>query len=97
MSQIRSPEISNAGEDTEEGSGDGDKTNVDARRALHRLRLNVKDRMFKKGQIGHNKFVVYADKKKQPQAVLSGSTNWTSTGLCAQSNNAIIIESPTLC
>jgi phosphatidylserine/phosphatidylglycerophosphate/cardiolipin synthase-like enzyme len=27
---------------------------------------------------------------------LCGSTNWTPTGLCAQSNNAIIIESPEL-
>src|SRR5262249_32301800 len=78
-----------------EGSGDGDSTNVDARRDLHRLRLDVTDRMLKKGYIGHNKFVVYVD-RRGPQAVLSGSTNWTSTGLCAQSNNAIIIESPDL-
>jgi phosphatidylserine/phosphatidylglycerophosphate/cardiolipin synthase-like enzyme len=87
--------LSNAGEDTEEGSKDGDKTNVDARRELHGLNLDVMDRMLKKGQIGHNKFVVYVD-KKGPQAVLSGSTNWTPTGLCAQSNNAILIESPDL-
>jgi phosphatidylserine/phosphatidylglycerophosphate/cardiolipin synthase-like enzyme len=87
--------LSNAGEDTEEGSGDGDKTNVEARRQLHKLKLDVTDRMLKKGQIGHNKFIVYVD-KKGPQAVLSGSTNWTSTGLCAQSNNAILIESPAL-
>ena len=48
--------------------------------------------MLKKGHIGHNKFVVYVD-GDGPQAVLSGSTNWTATGLCAQSNNAIVIES----
>jgi phosphatidylserine/phosphatidylglycerophosphate/cardiolipin synthase-like enzyme len=87
--------LSNAGEDTEEGSGDGDSTNADARRDLHERKLDVTDRMLKKGQIGHNKFVVYVD-KKGPQAVLSGSTNWTPTGLCAQSNNAILIESPEL-
>src|SRR5262249_47653700 len=28
-----------------------------------------------------------------PTAVLSGSTNWTSTGLCTQTNNALVIES----
>jgi phosphatidylserine/phosphatidylglycerophosphate/cardiolipin synthase-like enzyme len=50
--------------------------------------------MLKKGHIGHNKFVVYV--KNGPKAVLSGSTNWTPTGLCAQSNNAIVIESPAL-
>jgi phosphatidylserine/phosphatidylglycerophosphate/cardiolipin synthase-like enzyme len=87
--------LSNAGEDTAEGSGDGDKTNVDARRELHRLRMDVTDRMLKKGQIGHNKFVVYVD-RKGAQAVLTGSTNWTPTGLCAQSNNAILIESSDL-
>jgi phosphatidylserine/phosphatidylglycerophosphate/cardiolipin synthase-like enzyme len=87
--------LSNAGEDTEEGSGDGDSTNQEAREALHDLKIDVADRMLKKGHIGHNKFVVYVD-GDGPQAVLSGSTNWTATGLCAQSNNAILIESPGL-
>ena len=85
--------LSNAGEDTEDGSGDGDSTNTDARSELHSLGLDVDDRMLKKGHIGHNKFVVYVDANGKPKAVLSGSTNWTSTGLCAQSNNAIVIES----
>jgi phosphatidylserine/phosphatidylglycerophosphate/cardiolipin synthase-like enzyme len=85
--------LSNAGEDTEEGNGDGDSTNADARSDLHSLGLEVDDRMLKKGHIGHNKFVVYVDESGVARAVLSGSTNWTSTGLCAQSNNAIIIES----
>jgi len=53
------------------------------------------DRMLKKGHIGHNKFIVYV-KGNKPQAVLTGSTNWTPTGLCAQSNNAILLESPAL-
>jgi phosphatidylserine/phosphatidylglycerophosphate/cardiolipin synthase-like enzyme len=87
--------LSNAGDDTEKGNGDGDSTNTDARHRLHELKIDVTDRMLKKGHIGHNKFVVYVD-KKGPQAVLSGSTNWTSTGLCAQSNNAIIVEQPAL-
>jgi len=48
------------------------------------------------GQIGHNKFVVYVDANKKPKAVLTGSTNWTASGLCTQSNNAILIESEKL-
>jgi phosphatidylserine/phosphatidylglycerophosphate/cardiolipin synthase-like enzyme len=87
--------LSNAGDDTEEGSGDGDSTNTKARHDLHELKLDVTDRMLNKGYIGHNKFIVYV-KNGDPQAVLSGSTNWTSTGLCAQSNNAIVIESSPL-
>jgi len=44
--------------------------------------------------IVHNKFLIYADSKGKPQAVLTGSTNWTATGLCAQTNNVLIIEDP---
>ena len=87
--------LSNAGEDTEEGNGDGDGTNQAVRAELHRLKFDVTDRMLKKGHIGHNKFVVYVD-DDGPRAVLTGSTNWTATGLCAQSNNAILVESPAL-
>ncbi len=76
--------LSNAGEDTEEGNGDGDSTNQRARQDLHALEINVMDRMLRKGHIGHNKFVVYVDKSGKAQAVLTGSTNWTPTGLCAQ-------------
>lgn len=43
--------------------------------------------------IGHNKFMLYLDAKNVPTAVLTGSTNWTSTGLCAQTNNSLIIRS----
>ena len=31
-----------------------------------------------------------------PQRVLSGSTNWTRTGLCTQANNGIIVNDPDL-
>jgi phosphatidylserine/phosphatidylglycerophosphate/cardiolipin synthase-like enzyme len=44
------------------------------------------------GHIVHNKFLIYADASGVAQAVLAGSTNWTDTGLCAQTNNAIIID-----
>ncbi|MGE5142403.1 MAG: phospholipase D-like domain-containing protein [Acidobacteriota bacterium] len=43
--------------------------------------------------IGHNKFMVYVDAHGTPRAVLTGSTNWTASGLCTQNNNAIIVES----
>lgn len=46
------------------------------------------------GHIVHNKFLIHVDDKLKPQAVLTGSTNWTSTGLCAQTNNAIVIDDP---
>jgi phosphatidylserine/phosphatidylglycerophosphate/cardiolipin synthase-like enzyme len=41
----------------------------------------------------HNKFVVEADAKGQNASrVLTGSTNWTTTGLCMQLNNMLIVE-----
>lgn len=46
------------------------------------------------GHIVHNKFLIYVDRNRNPQAVLTGSTNWTPTGLCAQTNNALVIEDP---
>ncbi len=45
------------------------------------------------GHIVHNKFLVYAT-AAGPKAVLTGSTNWTATGLCAQTNNALVIDDP---
>ena len=42
--------------------------------------------------IGHNKFLVYVDKNGKPRAVLFGSTNWTPTGLCTQTNNTLVID-----
>ena len=53
-------------------------------------------RYMPKGQIGHNKFIVYVGPDGEPKSVLTGSTNWTPTGLCTQSNNCMIIESTDL-
>ena len=75
-------------------TGSDDATNKDSRQTLHQSGVDIHDRMLQNGHIGHNKFAVYVDKAKKPQAVLSGSTNWTPTGMCAQSNNAVIVESP---
>jgi phosphatidylserine/phosphatidylglycerophosphate/cardiolipin synthase-like enzyme len=46
--------------------------------------------------IVHNKFLIYVDASDVPQAVLTGSCNWTSTGLCAQTNNSIVIQDKTV-
>ncbi|KQV48344.1 hypothetical protein ASC95_20580 [Pelomonas sp. Root1217] len=74
------------------GVTDGNST---SRQTLKHAGAEVIDRMFRTGQIGHNKFAVLV-KKKKPVAVLFGSTNWTSTGLCTQTNNTIIWRNPEL-
>ncbi|MDF3831426.1 phospholipase D-like domain-containing protein [Cupriavidus basilensis] len=75
-----------------------DTENDPARKALHSAGLaEMHDRMFNNsGHIGHNKFAVYVGPQGQPQAVLSGSTNWTENGLCAQSNNGYVAQHPGL-
>ncbi|WP_426442024.1 phospholipase D-like domain-containing protein [Bradyrhizobium genosp. P] len=40
----------------------------------------------------HNKYVVESDAQGNAIRVLTGSTNWTTTGLCTQLNNVLIIE-----
>ncbi len=75
-------------------TGPDDATNKQSRKTLHQSGVDIHDRMFGGEHIGHNKFAVYVDKSGKPQAVLSGSTNWTPNGMCAQSNNAVLIESP---
>jgi hypothetical protein len=71
-----------------------DNTNKQSRKDLKKAGVKVHDRMFNNNHIGHNKFAVWLNPK--PKAVMTGSTNWTSTGLCGQSNNAVIIESAEL-
>jgi phosphatidylserine/phosphatidylglycerophosphate/cardiolipin synthase-like enzyme len=45
----------------------------------------------------HNKFVVESDAAgKHASRVLTGSTNWTTTGLCTQLNNVLIIDDTTI-
>lgn len=71
-----------------------DGTNIASRKALRSaLGDDLHDRLLPSGNaIGHNKFIVYVDKAGVPKAVLTGSMNWTSTGLCAQSNNVLLLE-----
>lgn len=74
--------------------GEWDVRNAPARRRLRAaLGARLQDRMFNNStHIGHNKFVVHLDPAGAPQAVFSGSTNWTSTGIAGQTNNALLIE-----
>jgi phosphatidylserine/phosphatidylglycerophosphate/cardiolipin synthase-like enzyme len=68
-----------------------DVTNKESRAALKKAGVKIHDRLFNNSHIGHNKFAVWLN--PTPKAVMTGSTNWTSTGLCGQSNNALILES----
>ena len=63
------------------------------RKALKASGVDVIDRILGKGDIPHNKFMALTE-NDTPVAVLSGSTNWTATGLCAQTNNTIVLDDP---
>lgn len=72
----------------------GEDQNADARAELNG-KVDLYDRMIcndKLGQLGHNKYIVFCDKNKNPISVWTGSTNLTYTGLCTQVNNAILVE-----
>ena len=69
-------------------AGDG---NAASRARLNAAGIATTDRLLKSKGLGHNKFVVLA-KAGVPAAVWTGSTNWTTTGLCTQMNNALLIE-----
>jgi hypothetical protein len=74
-----------------------DTTNVKSRAELRGQVKEFHDRMFNNSaHIGHNKFAVLVEPGNPPKAkaVLTGSTNWTFTGLCTQSNNVIIVNDP---
>ncbi len=77
------------------GNGDGTKPTVAPE--LVAAGLDVKHRDLshhgKSSPSVHNKFVVESDAAgKNASRVLTGSTNWTTTGLCTQLNNVLIIE-----
>lgn len=66
--------------------------NLTARTRLTKTCAEIYNRLLPNNQIGHNKFVVYVDKSGKPRSVLLGSTNWTPTGLCGQTNNTVVID-----
>ncbi|WP_341987678.1 phospholipase D-like domain-containing protein [Azorhizobium sp. AG788] len=70
-----------------------DKRNASARQALVAAGVDLQHRMFNNAtHIGHNKFVVHVPPNGGTRAVFTGSTNWTSTGVAGQTNNALLIE-----
>ena len=46
------------------------------------------------GRLAHNKFLVVTDRKGKPKTAWTGSTNWTTTGLCTQLNNGLLANDP---
>jgi phosphatidylserine/phosphatidylglycerophosphate/cardiolipin synthase-like enzyme len=71
-------------------SGDGNEA---ARQHLNDQGITTIDRLLKSKGLGHNKFVVLS-KNNAARAVWTGSTNWSTTGLCTQVNNGLLIEDP---
>ena len=79
-------------------TGLGEKKKWDVRNKAARQRLvdagvDIQHRMFNNStHIGHNKFVVHVPPGGGARSVFTGSTNWTSTGLAGQTNNALLVE-----
>ena len=61
-------------------------------RAKLKAKIDLHDRLVSSGHFAHNKYVVFCGPDGKPKTVLSGSTNWTMTGLCTQANNGIIVK-----
>ena len=72
-----------------------DDENSGARATLKPV-CDVSDRMLPSGYLAHNKFAVIADSSQNPIKVVTGSTNWSPTGLCTQMNNGIVFDDPTI-
>jgi len=82
--------FSNSSADRDTGAWDA--RNTPARTALKTAKVHLQNRLFNNRHIGHNKFAIYVDKTGTAREVVTGSTNWTSLGLCGQTNNAIILK-----
>ncbi len=73
----------------------GQDENADARQEIADI-CDIRNRFTAPRALAHNKFMVICDSAKTPQAVWTGSTNWTKSGLCTQANNGLLVESPSL-
>jgi phosphatidylserine/phosphatidylglycerophosphate/cardiolipin synthase-like enzyme len=73
-----------------------DDENKDGRATLKKAGCDVHDRMMASGCLGHNKFAVVCDSQQKPMAALSGSTNWSPTGICTQINNIMLTNDPSV-
>jgi phosphatidylserine/phosphatidylglycerophosphate/cardiolipin synthase-like enzyme len=73
------------------GSEKGGDGNKESRKHVNAGGIQTINRLLGYKGLGHNKFLVFS-KGKSPTAVWTGSTNWSTTGLCTQMNNALFIE-----
>ena len=76
------------------GNGDGMKPDLASELSAAGLDVHQRD-LSKHGRSSpsvHNKFVIEVSPAGIATRVLTGSLNWTTTGLCTQLNNALIIE-----
>jgi phosphatidylserine/phosphatidylglycerophosphate/cardiolipin synthase-like enzyme len=78
------------------GNGSYTPTNPDVNAAAAQTlqgQVDLSRRKLTSGALAHNKFVVVCQ-GTTPVSVWTGSTNWTITGLCTESNNALLIHDP---
>jgi phosphatidylserine/phosphatidylglycerophosphate/cardiolipin synthase-like enzyme len=68
--------------------------NKPARARLRTAGADVEDanRFVSPGALAHNKFLVVTDAAGKATRAWTGSTNWTTTGLCTQLNNGLLIN-----
>jgi phosphatidylserine/phosphatidylglycerophosphate/cardiolipin synthase-like enzyme len=79
------------------GNGSGTKSWVAQELAAAQLEVKHRDLSHhgKSSPSVHNKFVVESEASgNNASRVLTGSTNWTTSGLCTQLNNVLIVEDP---
>jgi phosphatidylserine/phosphatidylglycerophosphate/cardiolipin synthase-like enzyme len=68
--------------------------NADSRAKLRGAHVDVEkdNRFVAPGALAHNKFLVVTDSAGKATRLWTGSTNWTTTGLCTQLNNALLVD-----
>jgi phosphatidylserine/phosphatidylglycerophosphate/cardiolipin synthase-like enzyme len=68
--------------------------NEDARKRLLAKGVEVEahSRFVSPKPLAHNKFAVMTTAAGKPTSVWTGSTNWTTTGLCTQLNNGLLVK-----
>ena len=54
--------------------------------------VEERNRFVSPGSLAHNKFLVVTDARGNARRAWTGSTNWTTTGLCTQLNNALLVN-----
>jgi phosphatidylserine/phosphatidylglycerophosphate/cardiolipin synthase-like enzyme len=76
------------------GNGSYTSSNPDVNAAAAQTlqgQVDLSRRKLTDGALAHNKFLVLCQ-GATPVSVWTGSTNWTITGLCTESNNALLIH-----